>query len=108
MRAAWYVTGTIRVAVCNRIFTRASWFQVLSLPQKAEEERREGQNREKLGGGIFETPPPPVSWLNEFTCLLIPLERWITSTFWGGGEGGREVVPVIGLGLGLGLRLFCL
>ena len=97
MRAAWYVTGTIRVAVCNRIFTRSSW--LVSGSKFAAKGGRRKKRRTKLreaGEGYFETPPPPVSWLNEFTCLLIPLERWITL---GGGGGGRGIVPVIGLGL---------
>ena len=90
VRAAWYVTGTIRVAVCNRIFTRSLWLVSGSkfAAKGGRRKKRRTKSREAGGGGIFETPPRPVSWLNEFTCLLIPLERWITSAFWG-GEGGK-------------------
>ena len=51
-------------------------FQVLSLPQKAEEERREGQNLQKLRGKYLRHP------LHPFPGLMnsVPLERWITST----------------------------
>ena len=99
MRAAWYVTGTIRVAVCNRIFTRSSW--LVSGSKFATKGGRRKKRRTKLRGageGYLR--------LNEFTCLLIPLERWITSVDPACGGGG--IVPVIGLGLGLGLGLFCL
>ena len=92
MRAAWYVTGTIRVAVCNGIFTRSSW--LVSGSKFAAKSGRRKKRRTKLRGageGYLR--------FNEFTCLLIPLERWITSTRL---VGGRGIVPVIGLGL------FCL
>ena len=80
MRAAWYVTGTIRVAVCNRIFTRSSW--LVSGSKFAAKGGRRKKRRTKLreaGEGYLR--------LNEFTCLLIPLERWIASTrLVGGGD----------------------
>ena len=85
----WCVIGTIRVAVCNRIFPRSSW--LVSDSKFAAKGGRRKKRRTKLReaeGEIFVTLPQPLSWLNEFTCLLIPLERWITSTLFG-------IVPVI-------------
>ena len=63
MRAAWYVTGTIRVAVCNRIFTRSSWLVSGSkfAAKGGRRKKRRTKLREAGGRGIFETPPPPLS-----------------------------------------------
>ena len=52
VRAAWYATGTILVAVCNRIFTRSSW--LVSVSKFAAKGGRRKKRRTKLreaGGG---------------------------------------------------------
>ena len=59
-RAAWYVTGTIRVAVCNRIFTRSSW--LVSGSKFAAKGGRRKKRRTKLreaGEGYLRHPLHP-------------------------------------------------
>ena len=60
VRAAWYVTGTILVAVCNRIFTRSSW--LVSGSKFAAKGGRRKKRRTKLreaGEGYLRHPLHP-------------------------------------------------
>ena len=74
VRAAWYVTGTIRVAVCNRIFTRSSW--LVSGSKFAVKGGRRKKRRTKLreaGEGYLRHPLHPFPGLMN---SLVYLFHW--------------------------------